>query len=337
MIGNRFAINGLNFTVKLFLNEIASLSAICFCMAAFCNAQAIPQQTGKPGYLVSDGNSFSWGNITTGPSGALDCVSLAGVCDIVTALVPLKVTANTWSGANDFGNAAFLRLLSGAGTPSKGCVLPTDNGKVYVRNDAKAPNSSLYICDQNAPGAYSWELAQPTGNAPVPSAKSAISNVAPASSVQPLNASAIPAQNSQAPLSFTGNGSKTISSTGTTKADDCAKWDAQGNIIDSGAPCGSGAAGGAAIGGMPVYSAKGVPLRGHIVTGRSSFGGKYQTTVTFSGSAAFTSATSYVCTGSDISGATAPIGVEQKSGAKITFYSTTGKGTNEFSYICVGN
>ena len=237
-------------------------------MAAFCNAQAIPQQTGNPGYLVSNGSTVSWGNITTGPSGALDCVSLAGVCDIVTALVPLKVTANIWSGANDFGNAAFLRLLSGSGTPSGGCALPADSGKVFVRNDAKAPNSSLYICDQNGPGTYSWELAQSAGNPLSPSAKSATSNVVPASAAQSLNASAIPPQNSQAPLSFTGNGSKAVTTTGTTKADDCAKWDAQGNIIDSGALA-VGRDGRGSDRRNAYLFAKGVPLPGHVVTGRS--------------------------------------------------------------------
>jgi hypothetical protein len=320
--------------VKFFLNESASLLAISFGLAVFVNAQTLPQQTGTPGYLVSNGNTAAWGNIATGPSGALDCVSQPGVCDIVTALVPLKVTANTWSGANDFGSAAFLRLLSGPGIPLIGCALPTDSGKVYVRNDSKTPNSSLYICDQNAPGLYSWELVQNARNSTPLSLGAASANLPPAGAARPLNAGDIPALNYQPPLSFTGDGSKTVSSNGAVTADDCAKWDSHGNVVDAGAPCSSGGGGGS---GMPIYTSKGVPLRGHIVTGRSSFGGYYHATVTFSGSAAFTNATSYVCTGNDISGATAPIGVQQNSGAGVTFFSAAGNGTNTFSYICVGN
>ena len=41
----------------------------------------------------------------------------------------------------------------------------------------------------------------------------------------------------QGTLTFTGNGTKTASSTGTLTTNDCAKWDASGNIIDSGSVC----------------------------------------------------------------------------------------------------
>jgi hypothetical protein len=41
--------------------------------------------------------------IATGPSGALDCVDFGrGVCDVVTAVVPLKANANTITGAWTF-------------------------------------------------------------------------------------------------------------------------------------------------------------------------------------------------------------------------------------------
>jgi hypothetical protein len=323
--------------VKLSLNEFSKLTLVFALTAALGRAQAVPQQTGTPGYLFSNGTTLTWGNISTGASGALDCVSQPGVCDIVTAVVPLKGLANLWTGANDFSNGSFLRLPTGSGVPSAGCGVPTDSGKVYVRNDAKAPNASVYICDQNAPGAYSWELLQ-----------TASVNAAPANRVD-ANA-ALPSAsgaNYQPPLTFTGTGPKTASSIGNSTPGDCAQWDANGNVVDSGAPCNTPASpavpvqasggGGSTLGGMPVYSSKGAAVRGHIVTGRSTFGGYYHATITFSGQAAFTSATSYVCTGSDISAAVSPIGVEQKSGSEVTFYSASGKGANPFSYICVGN
>jgi hypothetical protein len=96
--------------------------------------------------------------ITTGGSGALDCATIPGVCDVATAVVPLKTSANTWSGANDFSAAAFLRLPSGAGIPQTGCSVAVNAGSAYVRNDAQAPGQSLYVCAQTAPGVYAWEL-----------------------------------------------------------------------------------------------------------------------------------------------------------------------------------
>ena len=52
-----------------------------------------------------------------------------------------------------------------------------------------------------------------------------------------LLAADIPALNYQGPFTFTGSGAKTASSTGTLISSDCAKWDANGNIIDLGLPC----------------------------------------------------------------------------------------------------
>ena len=70
--------------------------------AASSAAGNLPSQTGTAGYLVTNGTSASWGNITTGGSGALDCASTAGVCDVVTAVVPLKASANVFTGVNKF-------------------------------------------------------------------------------------------------------------------------------------------------------------------------------------------------------------------------------------------
>jgi len=45
----------------------------------------------------------------------------------------------------------------------------------------------------------------------------------------------------------TGTGAKLATSTGSLVSNDCAKWDASGNIIDAGAACGSGGPGGASL------------------------------------------------------------------------------------------
>jgi hypothetical protein len=119
----------------------------------------LPGESGTAGYLATNGSSDSWGNIVTGGSGALDCATVPGVCDIATAIVPLKTSANAWTGANDFSGAAFLRVVSGAGVPATGCSVAANVGAVYMRNDAQKKGASLFVCSQTGDGAYSWELS----------------------------------------------------------------------------------------------------------------------------------------------------------------------------------
>lgn len=58
-------------------------------------------------------------------------------------------------------------------------------------------------------------------------------------------------------------------------------------------------------------------------------------TVTFVGSAAFSSASSYVCTATD-SSLSQGMQVTQNLGTSVTFHDTFG-GNDVFDYICVGN
>jgi hypothetical protein len=75
--------------------------------------------------------------------------------------LPFLGLQNTFSGAlNDF-SASQVRLTTGAGVPSSAtCGSASNVGYVYIRNDAKAANSSHYICSQTGAGVYSWELTQ---------------------------------------------------------------------------------------------------------------------------------------------------------------------------------
>lgn len=93
----------------------------------------------------------SFPGIVTGGSGALDCSTLPFVCDLNTAVVPFKQSANEWLGANDFSAAPFLRLPLGAGLPGGGCALPTDRGKVYVAG-------GLWLCDGLLAAVPAWTL-----------------------------------------------------------------------------------------------------------------------------------------------------------------------------------
>jgi hypothetical protein len=128
----------------------------------------LPSQTGTAGYLTTNGSTASWGNIATGGSGALDCATVPGVCDIVTAIVPLKPAANAWTGANDFSGAAFLRVVTGTGVPATGCSAAANAGSVYERSDTQATGASLYVCSQTGSGTYSWENVQTSGTSPLP-------------------------------------------------------------------------------------------------------------------------------------------------------------------------
>lgn len=65
-------------------------------------SSGLPAQTGSPGVLLTNGNVASWGSLPTGGTGALDCVTSPGVCDLVTSVVPFKTSANTMTGVNKF-------------------------------------------------------------------------------------------------------------------------------------------------------------------------------------------------------------------------------------------
>ena len=212
----------------------------------------LPTQTGVAGYLTTNGLTASWGNITTGGSGALDCATIPAVCDIATAIVPLKPAANSWTGANDFSGATFLRVVTGSGVPTTGCSVATKVGSVYMRADTQASGASLFVCSQTGSGTYSWENVQTSGTAP-----------------------------------------------------------------------------------LPVFNAPGTAMSDHMVTGVGSFHAS-TATITLSGAAAFTSATSYVCTGNDVSNATAVL-VSQITGVAVTFSINGGSASDNFNYICVGN
>lgn len=52
------------------------------------------------------------------------------------------------------------RVFKGNGVPSAlNCTVIGDVGKVYIRQDAQATNSSFYTCDQTGSGVFGWELA----------------------------------------------------------------------------------------------------------------------------------------------------------------------------------
>ncbi len=101
------------------------------------SGSGLPSQTGIPGYLTTNGTAAGWGNITTGGTGALDCSTVPGTCDIVTALVPLKAAANVFTGANDFTGAPFLAIPTGT---------PVTSSAACTKGSMQYDASFLYVC-----------------------------------------------------------------------------------------------------------------------------------------------------------------------------------------------
>jgi hypothetical protein len=60
-------------------------------------------------------------------------------------------------------------------------------------------------------------------------------------------------------------------------------------------------------------------------------------TVTLSGSAAYTSATSYVCVANSATEATVSLEVSNESGSKFTITSSNNKDTGAVGFVCTGN
>ena len=146
------------------------------------------------------------------------------------------------------GAASTIPARSGSSVPAT-CKL----GEMFF-NTSNAPGQNLYLC---AP-ANTWTVLAGGSGSTVGTVLSATTGQfayysANGSTVSghTLVAGDIPPLNYQPLLTFTGTGAKTASSTGAVTANNCAKWDASGNIIDSGAPCGTGSGSG---GGSSAFS-----------------------------------------------------------------------------------
>jgi hypothetical protein len=86
-----------------------------------------------------------------------------------------------------------------------------------------------------------------------------------------------------------------------------------------------------------VYSSSGASQSGaKIVTGTVSYAASVAT-VTLTNSAVFSSATSYVCTATDVSNNGAANVTAQASGSQFTIRDTGSNKSGTFAYICVGN
>lgn len=100
---------------------------------------SLPSQTGHAAqYLTTNGTAANWGNIVTGASGALDCVTIQGTCDVVTSVVPLKANANTFSGAQTFSGPFSTQGVTSAtdGTVASASTIAPTTSLVIVTGTA---------------------------------------------------------------------------------------------------------------------------------------------------------------------------------------------------------
>jgi len=195
----------------------------------------------------------------------------------------------------DFSSAAST-------IPAKsGTTLPaTCNPGEMFFNTANTPGQNLYTC---APANTWTQLVGGSGstNGTVSTAASGQFGfyAANGSTIvgHTLVAGDIPALNYQLPLTFTGNGGKTASSTGSLISGDCASWDPNGNVIDFGFPCASVASG--TPGQFAFYSVAGSALTAHSLAASDIPALSYQALLTFTGNGTKTASSTGTSTSND--------------------------------------
>jgi lysophospholipase L1-like esterase len=176
---------------------------------------------------------------------------------------------------NFSGAASTVPAKSGTSLPA------TCNPGEMFFNTNNTPGQNLYTC---AP-ANTWTLVGGGASGTVTSGTSGQFGFYPANGSNlvghTLTAGDIPSLNYQLPLTFTGNGAKTASSTGTLTNNNCAKFDANGNIVDAGSPCANVATGSA--GQFSFYSASGNALTAHSLVAADIPALSYQSPLVFTG------------------------------------------------------
>jgi hypothetical protein len=116
------------------VGTLAAMPASCGAGALYV---AIDQMTGQQLYICENG---SWTQLfVPGPSGALNMTN--GALDIATAVVPRKMSANSWSGLNDF---QFLQVDPTTMPPSCGTA-GSDVGRIWI-DSTDSNNTGFKVC-----------------------------------------------------------------------------------------------------------------------------------------------------------------------------------------------
>ena len=92
--------------------------------------------------LFTTNSSNTAVSTATGASGAL-AIDTSGVLDIVTSVVPRVAAANTWTGAQDFTGASFIKIKVGTTAPP--CSVTGDEGSMWLDTTTATANH-LKVC-----------------------------------------------------------------------------------------------------------------------------------------------------------------------------------------------
>jgi len=159
-------------------------------------------------------------------------------------------------------NAAGVADMQTPGTPNDGGLHPNAVGhndlkQAWEQAEQFVPNSSGTV-NSGAAGqfaTYSSAGAAVSGHTLVASDIPALSYDASGAAAA-VQAASLQKSNNLSDLTsaatartnlgftFTGSGAQTVSGTAAGTSGNCAKWDANGNVVDAGAPCGTGSGGG---------------------------------------------------------------------------------------------
>jgi hypothetical protein len=139
----------------------------------------------------------------------------------------VSATGGSTSGTVSSGTTGQFAYYTAAGT--------TVSGRTLIASDIPSLN---YDASGAAATAQAASLQKSNNLSDLASAGVARTNLG-------LGTAATQASSAfQSPLTFTGTGSQTVSGTAAGASGNCAKWDANGNVIDAGAPCGAGSGSG---------------------------------------------------------------------------------------------
>jgi hypothetical protein len=92
-------------------------------------------------------------SLTLGPSGALQTTS--GYLDVVTSVVPLKASANAFTGGNSFAGASFIKPVTVSATAPPCATAGTDTGNFWLNTTSSTANH-LEVC-ATVSSALGWQ------------------------------------------------------------------------------------------------------------------------------------------------------------------------------------
>jgi hypothetical protein len=184
------------------------------------------------------------------------CYNSYGVADMNTPTVDAGGLHPNQVGQNDLKQAfaaaeQFVPYVSSTNTSTNGTVNSASAGQFAYYSAAGTAVSGHTLVASDIPAlSYDASGAAATAQAASLQKSTNLSDLTSASTARTnlgLGTAATQAASAfQSPLTFTGTGSQTVSGTAAGASGNCAKWDANGNVIDAGSPCGTGSGGSSA-------------------------------------------------------------------------------------------